>query len=288
MRSTSGPWALALGVVAIALGAYALTRDAPDSSGLEERLLEVEGKVARIEAAVAALDRAAPAAPTLMGYTLEDEPGPPEPAGVAPVRGEDAGAEDAGGAASPDAPPRTAEEIQELVDKAVEKKAAQMQGMRNKKPPLDLFARTLGLDDAQREQLARDVVRAQHAIQQVLEIPADDGTNFIEELVEVMADGMAHPGENPGRGKALFGRLKAERIPGSDETYADRVEVLKNALRSSFERSWTAKQYATFEQWQMDPTQIQGIEGSPFKAIERRVVERARQLGAKLPGDAGR
>ncbi len=163
-----------------------------------------------------------------------------------------------------------------------------MQAMRDKKPSIDVFAKTLDLTDVQRQDVEREVLRAQHDIAGILQVPMADGTQALEELVEVMADSLARPGKDPGRATRLFGRLMAENVPGSNETYAARVEAVKAELRASFRRNWTAKQYATFEAWQMDPTEVKGIENSPWKGLEARVIERARALGAKLPETAGR
>ena len=99
----------------------------------------------------------------------------------------------------------------------------------------------------------------------------------------VVADGMANPGKHPERGKALFTRIVQEKIPGTDETYAQRVELVKGRLRETFKRELTPKQHGVYEAWEMDPTEIKDIPGSPWKELEGRIVERARQLGAELP-----
>ncbi|MFV1958450.1 MAG: hypothetical protein ACC662_03450, partial [Planctomycetota bacterium] len=199
----------------------------------------------------------------------------------------EAGASEGGGGAAGDggAAPEGTEQIREMVDEAVARKAAQLRRMRDKKPPIAVFAKTLGLDGGQREVVEQEVLRGQREIQAILEIPAADGTYFLDELVEVLADGLARPGQNPGRGMKLFGRLLAEEIPGTSETYAERVEAVKKSVRDTFRRDLTQEQYALFEAWEMDPTEIKGIEGSPWKDLERRVIERARDLGATLPED---
>ena len=67
---------------------------------------------------------------------------------------------------------------------------------------------------------------------------------------------------------------------------AQRAEGVKHQLRESFKRAWKPEQYATFEQWRMDPTEVQGVPGSPWKQIESRVVDRAKQLGWSAPDQA--
>ncbi len=275
--------ALALSFSALAVAAYAITRGHSDPSAFEGRLDTLDARLARMEQAAAARERETEDEPTLVGLGLG-------PRGSAPRRADGTADTMAAATADPAAVSsggEAEEQIREMIDEAVEKKAAQIQHMQNKKPPIDLFAKTLELTSAQRQAVEREAVRGQREIQAILEIPASDGTNFLDELVEVMADGMAHPGENPGRGMKLFGRLMSEEIPGSSDTYAARVELVKNTVRETFRREMTKEQYAVFEAWQMDPTEIQGIETSPWKDVERRVIERAKELGAEIPGDDG-
>jgi len=281
--------ALILSVVAIGVAGYALVQERADPHELEARLTAIEDQVARVEDMLRERGTPAERAPSLMGLGMRSEGGDSgdsaSRAGDEPVVDRD---DTHGGTPGESFSGGTPEELTALVEAAVAKKAAEMQVMRDKKPSLDTFAKTLELSDAQRQAAAQNVVRAQRAIQGVLEIPAEDGTRFLEELVETMAHGMAHPGQDPGRGRRLYGRLLSEKIPGSDETYAARVESVKTALRESFRRDWTPRQYATFEAWHMDPTEVKGIEGSPWREIEARVRERAKDLGAEIPAQGER
>ncbi len=274
--------ALLLAVAAAGVAGYTLMQDRSDPGDFAGRLDAVEDQLSRIEARLAAqAARQDEQPPTLMGHKFEEGPGPAK--GTEEAALEVVYDETTIVPVPLEAEGEAGERLQKLIDKAVEKKAAQMQTMRNKKPPIDVFAKILQLDDEQVAAVQRDVVRAQHAIKDILEIPAEDGTDFLQELVEVMANGMANPGKDPGRGGRLFGRLMSEKIPGSDETYAARVEGVKGRLRESFKRNWTQEQYKTFEAWQMDPTEVQNVEGSPYKDVERRVLERAQQLGWRAP-----
>jgi hypothetical protein len=194
------------------------------------------------------------------------------------------GLEAQGGDHQGESSPVATETLAELVEQAVDKKAEQLQLMQgNKKPSIDAFAKALALTEEQRAAAERAIVGSQHEIKAVLEIETADGTNFLDELVETMADGMARPGKDLGRGLKLFGRILSETIPGTSETYAARAEALKARLREEFRRAWSPKQYAAFEAWQMDPTEVKGIPGSPWTEVEARVIERAKELGAQIP-----
>lgn len=279
--------ALVIGLVGVGLGGYALTQGPQPDDALELRLASLEDEIGRLEGLLQerANQLTSEPGPTLMGMApLEVATRSARP-DAAP--GEEA---DAPSLAAGDLPKdvlvgKTEEEIAALVDKAVEKKTEQMLAMRNKKPTLDMFATTLGLSDEQREAAEREVARGQHEIKSVLETPAEDGTIFLDEVVEVMAHGMANPGKNGERWKKLLGRITTENVPGTDQTYAARAESIKQSVRDNFKRSWTKKQYATFETWRMDPTEVQGVEGGAWDSLRPRLIERAKQLGAKIPDD---
>ncbi|MDJ0973318.1 MAG: hypothetical protein QNJ98_02505 [Planctomycetota bacterium] len=234
---------------------------------LLERLEAVEEDVARVEKV--ATTHVIPGMPSLAGREVDTDSGAPAP--MDPL-------------ASPDAETK----VKDLVDEAVEKKAQQFRQMQNKKPSIDVFADVLELDEEQRALAEREIVRGQRELRSLLETPADDGTVFLDEIVETMAAGMANPGEAGARWTKLLGRLMTENVPGTDTTYAASAEAIKVTVRDAFKSGWSESQYERFESWQMDPTEVQGVEGSAWSDLENRVLERARDLGADIPEDAGK
>ena len=282
--------ALTLALGSIAFGAYTFTRGPADTTELELRLTAVEDELSRVEAELGALREATKPPPSLMGLTPEGAVDLKQRA-AAGTSADPMAVGDGGGAGSKPAgdgdPETMTAAMREMVDAAVEKKAEQLRVMRNKKPSLEAFADVLALDDEQREAVAQGVVQAQSEIRAVLLQPAEDGTVFLDEFVETFAHGIANPGKDPQRGARLFQRLIAEKVPGSDATYAQQAEAAKAKLRETFKRTMSPKQYATFEAWQMDPSEVQGVPGSPWKELEGRIRERARALGANLPDEGG-
>ncbi len=287
MQSPLALLSLVLAAGAAGLAGYALSRAPTETAQLEARLASVEDQLSRVERSLDALAarEVLVEAPSLLGLSA-DTPTKLSNAssGVtegAPTRGEPNVTERAptGSLASPEGEAA----LTEMVSAAVEKKAAQLLAMREKKPSIDTFARTLELDDAQRAAIERGVLSSQHEIKSILEIETEAGANFLDDLVEVFADGIAHPGKNPKAGQALFTRLLTEKIPGSNETYAERVEGVKSRLRAALKRDLNPKQHTAFQTWQMDPTEIKGIAGSPWKAIEKRVGERVKELVPDTP-----
>lgn len=288
MRTGLAGLTLLVATAAAVASAVALLRERSEPLGLEARLQALETRVERLARSFHDGEAQAARGPSLAG---REEPVPssaaaPANRGAAPPTDP---ADEAAAAPGTEPAATSPEAIESLVEQVVERKAARFQLMQgNKKPSLDLFAQTLSLSEDQRRAAEQAVLASQREIQAILETPGRDGTNFVDELVEVLADGLAQPGKDPTRAQRLFGRLLTETLPGSDDTYAVRVEAVKGRLREGFRRDWDAAQYAAFEAWQMDPTEIQEIEGSPWKELEARVIERARALGADLPPAATR
>ena len=286
MQTTLGGLALAVALGAALVAGYGLLQGRSPPADLAARLDALDARMERLESSGRRADEPAREEATLVGSDTA-RTGPRE-AATSDLR-----------SARPPSPlsdPQAAAEagvpvgnLAELVDEAVARKASQLRVMQtNKKPSIDLFTETIGLTEDQRREVEDAVVGSQHEIQALLETPAADGTVLLDELVEVFADGMAHPGEDPARGQKFFGRLLTETVPGTNATYAMQAEAIKARLRDAFRRALDEKQYAAFEAWQMDPTEIQEIPGSPWKELERRIVERARDLGARIPQPAGR
>ena len=176
------------------------------------------------------------------------------------------------------------EEMQERVDAAVDKKATEFMIKMNKKPEFDDFAQVLELTDHQRWAIEKEVIAGQEAKREILETPMLDGTNFVEEIVEAWAQSSVNPGREGGRAKAIYGRLWSETFPGSTETYAERMDAAEDSVRDAFRRELNDDQYAEFEDWGLDPTEVQGIAESPWRDIKDRVGERAQELRSQGSG----
>ncbi len=128
------------------------------------------------------------------------------------------------------------------------------------------------------------VVDGQRQVHAILDTPTVDGTNLMGELVEIVARGIAEPGKEHGFGR-WFVRIASEKIPGTEVTYGARIESVKNAMCANFKRDWSDAQYREFEEWRVDPIEIQKVPGSPDAALWKRIPERARTLGADISDD---
>ena len=178
--------------------------------------------------------------------------------------------------------PEFAAMMEDAVDTTAKKVIEELALKQNKKPAIGAFAAALELSAKQRRETEKIVVAGQHRIHEALRIPTADGSSLMEEVVEIVARGVAEPGKDHGFGKWVQ-RVMSEKIPGTDETYGARIESVKNDMRASFKREWSDEQYREFEEWRVDPSEIQNVEGSPNAALMRRVYARARELGAKVP-----
>ena len=164
--------ALVVSVVALALVGYGYTQVRSTPAELEARLLDLEEQMAQMEKTLAERAAARDREPSLLGYESAARD-----AAIAAGRGADGGrteggketaAPNEGGVASAEAA-ATPEALKALVDQAVSKKAAQLQGMQNKKPSMEVFAKTLALTDAQRGAAEQEVLRAQRDVRAILE-----------------------------------------------------------------------------------------------------------------------
>ena len=124
----------------------------------------------------------------------------------------------------------------------------------------------------------------QRKLHELLNTPTADGTVLMDELVDIVAKGMAQPGKDHGFGKWI-GRLVSETVPGTNTTYATQLESVKTAMRTDFRREWTKEQYREFEEWKVDPTEIQNVADSPNVELMERIKERARTFGADIPDE---
>lgn len=177
-------------------------------------------------------------------------------------------------------------ELAAMVDDAVDRKTKQvMDEMRikqNKKPEMTVFAQMLELSKEQVAAAERTVVEGQRDVHQILETPTADGRNLMDELVELMAKGIAEPGKDHGWGQWI-GSVMSQKVPGTDESYGVRIEAVKTRMRQTFQREWTKEQYAEYQAWGVDPTEIQNVPESPNQILWERIQDRARAMGARIP-----
>jgi len=170
------------------------------------------------------------------------------------------------------------ETIAERVEEVVDEKVDELEKKQNKKPSLEVFAEVLKLTDNQRRTVDEQVWLGQKEVRSILETPTADGSILINELVDVIAYGEAkHPDSGP-RFMKWLGRVISEKIPGTETTYAAEIEIVKNNVRDVFRSEFTDEQYAKFESWGVDPTEIKELNDNPWADFEKRVVKRLKEL----------
>jgi len=166
------------------------------------------------------------------------------------------------------------ERVEEIVDERVDK----LEKKQNKEPTLAVFSEVLNLTDDQRNVIDKEIWSAQKEVRTILETPTEDGSILIDELVDVIAYGEAKHPEASQRFIKWLGRVMSEKIPGTDVTYGADIEVIKNNAREAFRSEFTEEQYAEFESWGVDPTEIKDIENNPWADLEERVKQRLLKL----------
>jgi hypothetical protein len=271
----AGGVALLLSAVALGVAVFGLTRERTQP---RERTPVRTDRVASLETEVAELKHELARMRAERGARESFRP----PVGITAPDG--AGGEAADPAAIAEDNPDLAAIVDDAVDRKTKAAFDELRIKGNKKPPIDAFATVLDLTDQQRAVTERVVVEGQRELHAILNTVTADGRNMMDELVEIAAKGMAEPGKDHGWGKWI-GRLVSEKVPGTDTTYAARIEAVKAAMRERFKREWTEQQYREYVEWGVDPTEVQNVPGSPNEGIIRRIHERARQLGAEIPAD---
>jgi hypothetical protein len=299
MSASTGMWSVVASLAALGLAGYAAFGRVAPAAVPDARVDVLEGQVARLTKLV---EQRTSTAPGLRGVGGGREGGvveaPPPLAGTPPAAASAAGR--AGGASAvaargPDGELLVGEagaDVQALVDAAVEKRTQQVvQDLKlkeDKKPLIETFASALELTDDQRHRTEQEIVRGQREMLDVLATPTWDGSVLLDELVETFAQSMAAPGKDAGRMMRLFGKLLTEKVPGTDETYGARIDAIKRSVKDTLRTVWQPEQYAEFEAWGVDPLEVKNVPGTPNAAIERRVLDRARDLGVELPEDGPR
>jgi len=269
MKALPGVLALVVSVAALSVALYRSPAEWPETSSSDERIRALEGEVARLTRVVEDFGGRDP------GRLPVDARGPVS----APADAADA-PEAADASSVPDA------RLEALVEKAVAAKAeevvTELEIKGNKKPHIDVFAKALELTDAQRAAAEREIIRGQRETYRILETPTAEGDNLMSELVELIAKGEAWPGRDHGWGPWI-GRVTTIKVPGTDQTYAERVEVVKASVRQAFKRTFSDEQWKEYEDWGADPIEIEDVPGSPNEALGERIRARAQELREQHP-----
>ena len=269
MKTMVSLFALLVAVVAIVVAVINKTPEAAAPSNTDARFDALEAQVARLSQAV-------------MEMREERDTPPPLASGSRPGEADTLSPTAIGKEADANAEDRLKAMVSEAVDLKTKEVVEELENKDDKNPSLDVFAATLELTDEQRRAAEQEVIRGQREVFDILDIPTEGGANLMDELVEVVARSVAWPEKDPGWGKWLV-RVITEKIPGTDETYATRIDAVKATVLDSFKRTFNEEQYAEFQKWGVDPIEIQDIPDSPGEDLESRYMDRARQLTAEFP-----
>lgn len=253
---------------ALALAVDPASRDALAAlpSEVERRLKAVEARVERVDKGLAnqeqEVEEAKAAARAVTG--LPPSGGDGGGGGVDVTKGDGA----------------SAEQIRAMIKKQVEEQVEAGKVKDREKPSLGAVASHLNLNDVQKAEVEKAVREGKQAVFDTLSIPTKDGTVFTNELTNTIVS-MVTEGEMQGGAKfmKLFVRMSSETIPGTSETYVDRMNAIKSGVKSQLQRDLSPAQFAEFEQMRVaeDVTEIK-VKGDPWEKV---MVD----VAAKLPED---
>lgn len=244
-------------------------------------LSALQAKVDALQARVATLEAEALKPPSAPSAPTSQAPAP-RGAEAASAGGPSAAATNSG---APTPPARRASgqeaqavlaKVDERIEVAVDQKLEEIKLKWNKKPALETVAKLLELDERQARVVEEKVREGQKEIRAILDQPTTSGANLLDELVNAMAHGQRpEAGALWGR---WFGRLQSEQVPGTNLSYAARLEEAKASVRKGFREVMSPEQYQEFEEWAFDPTEVQGISESPWEDFGERVAARSAEL----------
>jgi hypothetical protein len=141
---------------------------------------------------------------------------------------------------------------------------------KGKKPGLDDFATTLGLDENQKVEVQRIVKQKNQEMLDLLMIPSVDGTVFGEEVARLVA----YPESTSATDwQKLFGKLMSSKMPGTRSTYLEALGKIEQTARQELGELMNTQQRQDFQSWKIKPTDIQ-IEGNPWNAYIQQYKER--------------
>jgi hypothetical protein len=249
-----------------------------DVSALQAKLRALEERVANLEAGTedhTSSGAATAASSPAVGTQPSADPAKPQPAS-AETSVETSEPAPSSTKGEPEVTKTVLAAVDERINEAVDEKLEEIQQKWNKKPKLETVAKLLELDERQQRVIEEEVREGQKQIRSILDQPTADGTSLLNELVEVMAHGQT------AEAGALWGkwlrRLQTEKVPGTDLTYAARLEQAKAGVRDGFRQVMSPEQYTEFEEWAFDPTEVEGISESPWEEFGQRVAARAAEL----------
>ncbi|MHC4607432.1 MAG: hypothetical protein ACYTAF_10975 [Planctomycetota bacterium] len=262
-----------LGVAVIAQAVY-LSRINREIQALKDEVQEVRDRPAPVAARGDAREE------TGRPARREDPADPADPDRPAEAEEDDAAVADA--RLTPEVlrflPPELEETLAALVEETVEQKLEEkkaefaQEAEKKKKPPLGELVAELQIDPVIESEMEQIINQGKDEMFDLLTMPREDGGNFVDDFIGLL--GSEEPEE---AGRKLWVTLITERIPGTEETYIQRILEVQDRVNMSFESMMSADQWKTYKQKQLDPLEIQ-TGHDPF-------AEYVRERGIQIPQD---
>ncbi|MHC4932822.1 MAG: hypothetical protein ACYTGV_11600, partial [Planctomycetota bacterium] len=185
MQSKLSLMALVLATAALAVAAFTKQPKPAAPSRSDARLRDLQAQVAQLTRTVEELRAQLPVRQGVDPTFLDGEA---RPVDIVPGTTSDFGAATS---VQPE------DRLKAMVDDAVAKKAKEVVDelsiKENKKPSMDVFASMLELNKDQRYAAEQEVIRGQREAYRILETPTRDGSNLMEELLDVVTKNFARP-----------------------------------------------------------------------------------------------
>jgi hypothetical protein len=112
-----------------------------------------------------------------------------------------------------------------------------------KKLPLDRVAKVLELRPSQREVLGEEILAHRQAALEIMRLPRDDGPPIIERIFDTYLNGGLEPSE---KAEQIIRLLGAVYVPGSQETYLERLSDMNRGLMEVYKSELSEQQWQAF------------------------------------------
>lgn len=144
--------------------------------------------------------------------------------------------------------PETLETLQYVVKDQVKEEMAKLKKKKGAEVSVKYLAKELELDTYTQERLSLFYNECKDRGLALLSAPREDGGNFMDDFIQAETSGTG--------GKEVWGRLFSDRVPGTDQTYFQRLMEIGAETTRNIETLLTPEQIEGYGTYDIDPFKV--------------------------------